>query len=354
VAVPTPVDSNNEPNHTSLIDASVSIGKHMKRGAIVVYEATVYPGATEELCVPLLEQASGFTHGDGFNVAYSPERINPGDNAHTLTTVVKVVAGDTAETLSVVDELYSSVVPAGTCRVSSIKVAEMAKMIENVQRDVNIALMNDVAIMCNRFGIDTSEVLGAAGTKWNFLPFVPGLVGGHCVSVDPYYLIHKARTVGCQPRMIDTARAVNNDMINYVADQIVDQLGRYCNMLEGGVVVMLGLAFKENCGDMRNSGAVGVVKILQARGLSVVGHEPLASASDIARECNISVYTKEQIPRPTHALIFAVAHDEYQNWTYADIKSMVAPGGLVADIKGVLSHGVVTALRANGIRVWRL
>src|SRR5205809_541194 len=262
VAVPTPIDTVRQPDFGPLVRASATVGKHMKDGAIVVYESTVYPGATEEVCIPVLERNSGMKWLTDFNVGYSPERINPGDKEHRLETIVKVVAGDTPETLERVAKLYATIVPAGVYRTSSIKVAEAAKVIENTQRDLNIALVNELAIIFNRIGIDTLEVLRAAGTKWNFLPFRPGLVGGHCIGVDPYYLTHKAEMLGYHPQVILAGRRINDGMGKYIAEQAVKHMIHAGVQVKGAKVNVFGLTFKENCPDLRNSRVIDVVREL--------------------------------------------------------------------------------------------
>ena len=259
VAVPTPVDAAHQPDFSPLIGSSTSVGKNMKKGAIVVYESTVYPGATEEICIPILEQCSGMKWKQDFHVGYSPERINPGDKVHTLTTILKVVAGDDPDTLEKVAQLYELVITAGVHRASSIKVAEAAKVIENTQRDLNIALMNELSLIFHKMGIDTLEVLQAAGTKWNFLPFRPGLVGGHCIGVDPYYLTHKADMLGYHPQVILAGRRINDGMGKFIAEQTVKEMIAAGNQIKGAKVSVLGLTFKENCPDLRNSRVIDVI-----------------------------------------------------------------------------------------------
>ncbi|MPZ47515.1 MAG: nucleotide sugar dehydrogenase, partial [Betaproteobacteria bacterium] len=276
VAVPTPVDEAHQPDFSPLIGASETVGKHMKRGAIVVYESTVYPGATEEVCIPVLEKFSGMKWMKDFHVGYSPERINPGDTEHTLTKITKVVSGDDSETLEKVAQLYGSIIKAGVHRASSIKVAEAAKVIENTQRDLNIALMNELAIIFNKIGIDTMEVLEAAGTKWNFLPFRPGLVGGHCIGVDPYYLTHKADKLGYHPQVILAGRRINDGMGKFIAEQTVKHMIRGGSPVKGAHVNVLGLTFKEDCSDLRNSRVIDVIHELQSFGTEVHVHDPMA------------------------------------------------------------------------------
>ena len=308
VAVPTPVDSAHQPDFGPLRGASETVGKHMRRGAVVVFESTVYPGATEEICVPILEQCSGLQWKRDFHVGYSPERINPGDAAHTLTTIVKVVAGDDADTLEKVAALYGAVVGAGIHRASSIRVAEAAKVIENTQRDLNIALMNELAVIFERLGLDTLEVLQAAGTKWNFLPFRPGLVGGHCIGVDPYYLTYKAEMVGYHPQVILAGRRINDGMGAYVAGQITELLTRAGRAVRGAKVNVLGLTFKENCPDLRNSKVADVVTELQRLGCEVFVHDPLADADEAQREYGIRLLSWNELPR-ADALALCVVHE---------------------------------------------
>src|SRR5499426_3732242 len=289
VAVPTPIDEAHQPDFRPLLGASESVGKNLKRGATVVFESTVYPGATEEICVPVLERHSGLVWKRDFFVGYSPERINPGDKEHTLTRIMKVVSGDTPETLERVAVIYGSVVSAGVHRASSIKVAEAAKVIENTQRDLNIALMNELALIFHRVGIDTLEVLEAAGTKWNFLPFRPGLVGGHCIGVDPYYLTHKADRLGYHPQVILAGRRINDGMGKYIAEQTVKQMIRAGFPVKGAHINVLGLTFKENCPDLRNSRVIDVVRELDSYGVDVHVHDPVADAAEAMHEYGVKL-----------------------------------------------------------------
>ena len=350
VAVPTPVDSAHQPDFGPLRGASETVGKHMRRGAIVVFESTVYPGATEEICVPILEQCSGLQWKRDFHVGYSPERINPGDAAHTLTTIVKVVAGDDADTLDKVAALYGAVVGAGIHRASSIRVAEAAKVIENTQRDLNIALMNELAVIFERLGLDTLEVLQAAGTKWNFLPFRPGLVGGHCIGVDPYYLTYKAEMVGYHPQVILAGRRINDGMGAYVAGQITELLTRTGRTVRGAKVNVLGLTFKENCPDLRNSKVADVVTELQRLGCEVFVHDPLADADEAQREYGVRLLSWNELPR-ADALALCVVHEALARHPLKDYVAKVAPGGGIADVKSVLDR---CALEEAGLHVWRL
>jgi len=350
VAVPTPVSEARRPDLTALSAASRTAGAHMKRGAIVVFESTVYPGATEEICVPLLEAASGMKWKDGFHVGYSPERINPGDKEHTVGRIVKVVAGDDEATTDAVAQLYSSIVAAGVHRASSIKVAEAAKVIENTQRDLNIALMNELAIILGRLGVDTLEVLQAAGTKWNFLNFRPGLVGGHCIGVDPYYLTHKAEMVGYHPQVILAGRRINDGMGKYIAEQTVKRMIETGSGVRGARVNVLGLTFKENVRDLRNSKVVDVIHELRAYGIDVRVHDPLASAPEAHEEYGLDLCEWAELPE-ADALVLAVAHRRLLEKPLDELLAKVKTKGLVVDVKSVLSP---RELRARGLSVWRL
>lgn len=350
VAVPTPIDRAHQPDFSPLVSASETVGRHMKRGTVVVYESTVYPGATEEVCVPVLEKHSGMVWKQDFNVGYSPERINPGDREHTLKKIIKVVSGDTTETLGKVAHLYEAVVEAGVHQVSSIRVAESAKVIENTQRDLNIALMNELAIIFGKLEIDTLEVLQAAGTKWNFLPFRPGLVGGHCIGVDPYYLTHKADMLGYHPQVILAGRRINDGMAKFVAEKTVKQLIDSGNGVKGAKVNVLGLTFKEDCQDLRNSKAADVVRELIDYGLHVSVHDPVALPSEAKHEYGIGLCAWDALPA-ADALVLAVAHKHYREMNLKQLLTCLKPGGCVSDIKSVLDP---SALRAGGYRVWRL
>jgi UDP-N-acetyl-D-galactosamine dehydrogenase len=350
VAVPTPIDGAHNPDLGPLLGASESVGRNLKRGATVVFESTVYPGATEEVCIPVLERHSGLAWKRDFFVGYSPERINPGDKERTLAKITKVVAGDTPETLERVAGIYGAVVEAGVYRASSIKVAEAAKVIENTQRDLNIALMNELSLIFHRVGIDTLEVLQAAGTKWNFLPFRPGLVGGHCIGVDPYYLTHKAEMLGYHPQVILAGRRINDGMGKYVAEQTVKQLIQNSSPVKGADVTVLGLTFKENCPDLRNSRVIDVVRELQSYGATVHVHDPVAQPEEAVREYGIKLVSWEALPRAS-AIVAAVAHREFKARPVEDYVAKLAPGGLFVDVKCQMAP---EALRARGIRVWRL
>ena len=350
VAVPTPVDAAHQPDFTPLVKSSETVGKHLKHGAVVVYESTVYPGATEEVCIPILERQSGMKWKEGFFVGYSPERINPGDKERTVTKILKVVSGDTPATLARVQEIYGSVITAGVYPASSIKVAEAAKVIENTQRDLNIALMNELAVIFHKIGIDTLEVLKAAGTKWNFLPFRPGLVGGHCIGVDPYYLTHKADMLGYHPEVILAGRRINDGMGKYVAEQTVKQMIVAGSSIKGAKVVVLGLTFKENCPDLRNSKVIDVIHELQSYGCEVIVHDAVASSAEAEHEYGVSLCDWDALP-VADAIVAAVAHREYVEMPLERLLTKLAPGGVFADVKSGYDPA---ALAAKGARVWRL
>jgi len=350
VAVPTPVDDAHQPDFGPLLGASASVGRNLKRCATIVFESTVYPGATEEICVPVIEQESGMRWQRDFFVGYSPERINPGDREHTLTRITKVVAGDTPETLERVAAFYGAVVAAGVYRASSIKVAEAAKVIENTQRDLNIALMNELALIFHKIGIDTTEVLEAAGTKWNFLPFRPGLVGGHCIGVDPYYLTHKADKLGYHPQVILAGRRINDGMGKYVAEQTVKQMIRSGFPVKGSDVTVLGLTFKENCPDLRNSRVIDVIRELQSYGATVHVHDPVADAAEAEHEYGVKLTDWDALPT-SHAIVAAVAHREFRARGVNEFASKLKPGGIYADVK---CQADAEALRERGVVVWRL
>ncbi len=350
VAVPTPVDEAHQPDFGPLIGASEAVGRHMKKGVTVVFESTVYPGATEEVCVPVIEKLSGMKWQRDFFVGYSPERINPGDKEHTLTKIVKVVAGDTPETLEKVARIYGSIITAGVHRASSIKVAEAAKVIENTQRDLNIALMNELSLIFGKIGIDTLEVLQAAGTKWNFLPFRPGLVGGHCIGVDPYYLTHKAEMLGYHPQVILAGRRINDGMGKYVAEQTVKQLVRAGSTVKGAKVNVLGLTFKEDCPDLRNSRVIDVIRELQSYGADVHVHDPVADAEEAMHEYGVTLDTWESLPR-AEAVVAAVAHRQYKAMPLERLLQKVAPKGVFVDVK---SQYDPRQLAECGLVVWRL
>jgi UDP-N-acetyl-D-galactosamine dehydrogenase len=350
VAVPTPVDIAHNPDFTPLIGASRSVGAHMKRGAIVVYESTVYPGATEEVCIPILEEKSGLKWKEDFHVGFSPERINPGDKEHTLTTILKVVSGDDEQSLDRIAKLYESVVTAGVYRASSIKVAEAAKVIENTQRDLNIALMNELAIIFDKIGIDTLEVLKAAGTKWNFLPFRPGLVGGHCIGVDPYYLTHKAEMVGYHPQVILAGRRINDGMAKFVAEKTVKSMISSGFHVKGSKVNVIGLTFKENCPDLRNSKVADIVHELASYGCDVHVYDPQADAEEAQHEYGIKLESWDSLPK-ADALVVAVPHKEVLALSLADFQSKLNENGCFVDVKSQFDP---KALLEAGYCVWRL
>lgn len=351
IAVPTPVDEAHIPDFSPLVGSSTTVGKHMKKGATVVYESTVYPGATEEVCIPLLEKHSGMTWKQDFHVGYSPERVNPGDKERTITKIVKVVSGDDDPTSEAVAKLYASVITAGVHRASSIKVAEAAKVIENTQRDLNIALMNELALIFDRLGIDTLEVLQAAGTKWNFLPFRPGLVGGHCIGVDPYYLTHKAEMLGYHPQVILAGRKINDGMAAYVAQQTVKGMINNGGTVKGAKVIVLGLTFKENCPDLRNSKVADLVKELKDFGCDVAVHDPIAESQEAEHEYGIRLTPWEQLPHNADAIVAAVSHAEYLAMPLADLTSGLRKGGIFTDVKSAYDQA---AIKAAGFNVWRL
>ena len=350
VAVPTPVDEAHRPDFGPLVGASSSVGRNLTRGATVVFESTVYPGATEEVCIPLLEKHSGLKWKHDFFVGYSPERINPGDKQHTLTRIIKVVAGDTPATLERVAQVYGSVVSAGVHRASSIKVAEAAKVIENTQRDLNIALVNELAIIFHQVGIDSQEVLEAAGTKWNFLPFRPGLVGGHCIGVDPYYLTYKAETLGYHPQVILSGRKINDGMGKYVAEQTVKRMILRGFCVNKQAVIVLGLTFKEDVPDTRNSRVIDVVRELESFGARVVVHDPVACPKEAEHEYGIRLAEWDELPQAA-AIVAAVGHKQFKQRPLEATLAKLAPNGIYMDVKSQADAG---ALRAKGIDVWRL
>jgi len=351
VTVPTPIDSHKRPDLTPLEKASETVGKVLSKGDIVIYESTVYPGATEEVCVPILERHSGLTFNKDFYCGYSPERINPGDKEHRVTTIKKVTSGSTPEIADIVDNLYKSIITAGTYKASSIKVAEAAKVIENTQRDLNIALMNELAIIFERLGIDTLEVLKAAGTKWNFLPFRPGLVGGHCIGVDPYYLTHKAEILGYHPQVIKAGRRINDGMAAYVAQQTIKQMIRSGTNIRGAKVIVLGLTFKENCSDLRNSKVADLVKELQEFGCEVYVHDPLAEAEQALHEYGITLRDWHQLPQNADAIVAAVSHAKYTTQPVANLLAPLKRCGVFIDIKSAYMPEAITA---TGAYLWRL
>jgi UDP-N-acetyl-D-galactosamine dehydrogenase len=350
VAVPTPVDEAHIPDFRPLIGSSTSVGRHMKKGAIVVYESTVYPGATEEVCIPVLERESGMKWKQDFFVGYSPERINPGDREHTLTRILKIVSGDTPETLDKVARLYERIVVPGVHRAGSIKAAEAAKVIENTQRDLNIALMNELAIIFDKIGIDTSEVLEAAGTKWNFLKFKPGLVGGHCIGVDPYYLTHKADMLGYHPQVILAGRRINDGMAKFVAEQTIKKMIASGSYVKGARVNVLGLTFKENCGDLRNSKVIDIVRELESYGVEAFVCDPQADTDEAMHEYGVRLVPWDDLPR-ADAMVAAVSHREFLALSVEDIGRKLVKGGAFVDVKAAFDRH---PLEAAGLNLWRL
>ena len=350
VAVPTPVDDAHQPDFSPLVSSSRAVGQNLKQGAIVVYESTVYPGATEEVCIPILEQYSGKKWKTDFFVGYSPERINPGDKERTVTKIVKVVSGDTPETLATVTEIYGSVIKAGVFPASSIKVAEAAKVIENTQRDLNIALMNELAIIFDKIGIDTLEVLQAAGTKWNFLPFRPGLVGGHCIGVDPYYLTHKAQKLGYHPEVILAGRRINDGMGKFVAEQTIKQLVRRGHPVKDSPIIVLGLTFKEDCPDLRNSRVIDVIRELESYGARVIVHDPVADAKEAFHEYKVDLRAWDDLPK-AGAIVAAVNHREFKDRPVGDFLSKLEKDGVITDVKSMFE---TAAFAGSGVELWRL
>jgi UDP-N-acetyl-D-galactosamine dehydrogenase len=339
VTVPTPVDQANRPDMTPLVNASETVGKVLKPGDIVIYESTVYPGATEEVCVPVLEKFSGLKFNEDFFCGYSPERINPGDKEHRLPIIKKVTSGSTPVVADEVDALYASIITAGTHKASSIKVAEAAKVIENTQRDVNIALMNELSLIFHKLGIDTQEVLIAAGTKWNFLPFRPGLVGGHCIGVDPYYLTHKAQEVGYHPEVILAGRRINDSMARHVADETVKLMLRKSIPVLGSNVLVLGLTFKENCPDVRNTKVVDIVKALSQYNVNVDIYDPWIDLQEARHEYGVECLPAAP-PKGTYdAIVIAVGHHQFAALGEPGIKAFGKPGAVLFDVKGILPLG---------------
>lgn len=331
VSVPTPVDKNNRPDLTPLLKASQSVGSVLKKGDIVVYESTVYPGATEEECVPVLEKFSNLKFNKDFFCGYSPERINPGDKEHTITKIKKITSGSTKKVADIVDDVYASIIKAGTFKASSVKVAEAAKVIENTQRDINIAFVNELAMIFEKMHIDTTEVLKAAGTKWNFLKFNPGLVGGHCIGVDPYYLTHKAQELGYHPEIILAGRRINDNMGKYAANRVVKLMIKHDKKINKAKVLILGITFKENCPDIRNSRVIDVVKELKEFGCNVDVYDPWADKNEVLREYNLNLIENLNLNN-YDAVVLAVAHDEFKNLDFSNLNAVTF------DIKGILQN----------------
>jgi UDP-N-acetyl-D-galactosamine dehydrogenase len=350
VAVPTPVNDAHQPDLTPVERATASVGRALKKGDIVVYESTVYPGVTEDLCVPILERVSGLVCGPDFTVGYSPERINPADREHTFTRITKVVSGQDQRTLDIVAEVYESVVTAGVFRAESIKVAEAAKVIENVQRDLNIALMNELALIFEPMGVDTQSVLAAAGTKWNFLKFKPGLVGGHCIGVDPYYLTHKAEMLGYTPQVILAGRRINDGMGKHIAQQTIKQLILAGHDVSKATVSVLGLTFKEDCPDLRNSRVIDLIRELRSFGVTVQVCDPVADPAEAVREYGITLAPLAELA-PANGVIVAVAHAAFAELGAPDYLKLMAGRPVLIDVKGVCDR---TGFKAEGIDLWRL
>ncbi|MBT3558469.1 MAG: nucleotide sugar dehydrogenase [Rhodospirillales bacterium] len=350
VTVPTPIDENNQPDLSPLLSASHMIGSYLKKGDIVVYESTVYPGATEEECVPILESVSSLKLGEDFSVGYSPERINPGDKEHRFETITKVVSGSDERTLKIVADVYGSVITAGIHQAPTIRTAEAAKVIENTQRDLNIALMNELSIIFHKLGIDTRDVLAAAGTKWNFLPFVPGLVGGHCIGVDPYYLTHRAEKAGYIPEVILAGRRINDGMGSYLAAELVKLMTASGKAANQSVVSVLGVTFKEDVPDVRNSRIIDVIAALESYGVTVQSSDPVADTETVSRQMGLNIKPIDTLP-PADAVILGVAHNDYISGGWPMVAARLTDGhGVVCDIKGALDRKTVP----DGIQLWCL
>ena len=339
IAVPTPIDSSKRPDFRPLVSASKTVGRVLKEGDVVVYESTVYPGATEEVCVPILERESGLRFNADFFCGYSPERINPGDKKHRLPDIVKITSGSTPEAAGFIDELYKTIITVGTFRASSIKVAEAAKVIENTQRDVNIALVNELSLIFNRLGINTLEVLEAAGTKWNFLPFRPGLVGGHCIGVDPYYLTHKAQEVGYQPDMILAGRRLNDNMGVYIASQVIKLMVKKGIDVAHAEILIMGLTFKENCPDLRNTKVIDIIYEFKEFGIKVDVHDPWVNQEEAEREYGISMV--RDLTGRYDGIVFAVAHRQFQDMTMDQIGCLCKETSVLYDVKNILPSASV-------------
>ena len=350
VAVPTPIDKARRPDLKYMVSSSETAGKYMKKGAIVIFESTVYPGVTEDVCVPILEKESGYQWKKEFHVGYSPERINPGDKEHTLSKIVKVVSGDDKATCDKVAELYESVVMAGVHRTKTIKEAEAAKVIENTQRDLNIALMNELALIFDKLEIDTKNVLEAAGTKWNFLPFKPGLVGGHCIGVDPYYLTFKAESEGYHPQIILSGRRINDNMGRFIVEKTVKIMINQGLSIKGAKIGVLGLTFKEDCPDLRNTRVIDIIDELNSYGTNVLVHDAISDPKDALAYYDVNLCTWEDL-KDLSALILAVPHKAYLKKTISEFKSMLAPGGCLIDVKSVFD---LEEVKESGVNFWRL
>ena len=351
VAVPTPIDDAKRPDLTPVIKASESVGRNLSKGSIVVYESTVYPGVTEDICLPILERESGLKGGVDFKVGFSPERINPGDREHTFTKIKKVVSGQDAESLETIAQVYASVVTAGVYKASTIKVAEAAKVIENTQRDLNLALMNELSVLFNKMGIDTREVLEAAGTKWNFLPFEPGLVGGHCIGVDPYYLTFRAEQLGYHPQVILAGRRINDSMGKYVAEQTVKNMISAGKTIKGSKVLVMGLTFKEDIPDIRNTRVVDIIGELRDFGCEVHVYDPHADAREVEEEYNLKLLTNPAENGPYDGVVVAVKHRQFKELGIDGLKKLAGNPAVLSDVKGVFS---VTDAGSAGMGYWRL
>ncbi len=346
VAVPTPVDESKVPNLKPVLSASKTVGDILKRGDIVVYESTVYPGCTEEDCLPILEELSGLKLGSDFKIGYSPERINPGDKEHTITKILKIVSGNDKDALTEIAKVYGEIIEAGIYEASSIKVAEAAKVIENTQRDINISLMNELSIIFDKMGIDTQEVLKAAGTKWNFLKFYPGLVGGHCIGVDPYYLVHKAKQIGYNPQVILSGRRINDEMPAHIAKRLLQMLLAKGKSPQECKVLVMGITFKENVSDIRNSKVSDLIREMQQYSMNVHITDPYASPNEVAHEYNLTMI--DNVSSDYDAVVVAVSHDEYKTLDHAYFKSIMNEGPILMDLKGIYQTS------ANGLLYWRL
>lgn len=352
VAVPTPVDDSHQPDLTPMIKASETVAKALKSGDIVVYESTVYPGVTEDVCVPVLERISGLKCGTDFKVGYSPERINPGDKERTFTKIKKIVAGQDTETLEIIASVYESVVQAGVYKASSIKVAEAAKVIENTQRDLNIALMNELALIFDRVGIDTLEVINAAASKWNFLPFKPGLVGGHCIGVDPYYLTYLAEKLGYQPHVILSGRRINDGLGAFLAQKAIKLMIHNGHAVKGSTVTVLGLTFKEDCPDIRNSKVIDVINELQEFGVKVQVYDPFADFEEARHEYGVELVKFDEL-EPADAIIVAVSHEKFKTYTASEWERLLKSNPVLLDVKGVVDSNLISKIDGN-LEYWRL
>ncbi|MBI89831.1 MAG: Vi polysaccharide biosynthesis protein VipA/TviB [Candidatus Marinimicrobia bacterium] len=350
ITVPTPVDDNNSPNLSPLINATKMIGKVLSKDDIVIYESTVYPGCTEEICVPILQKESNLTYNEQFFCGYSPERINPGDKKHTLTKILKITSGSNFQTAEYIDQLYRSIIPAGTYKTSSIIVAEAAKVIENTQRDLNIALINELSVIFNKLNLDTIEVLEAAGTKWNFLPFRPGLVGGHCIGVDPYYLTHKALEVGYEPKVILSGREINDGMGKHIVENTISELDQQGVPIDRAEISILGLTFKENCPDIRNTKVISIYKSLEQYNCKLIITDEWADYKEVKSEFGVELKSLNDI-KNQDAIILAVGHKEYSNFNRSDWMKMLKPEGVLIDIKSLYNKETFSN---ENIRHWRL